>query len=140
MSAGSGHAVAVEVDGVRYPSARSAAQALGVGLGTVGLRAHSDKWPTYRWLGATCSRRPPMTFEERQLGLPLIEPSRWAFDGCERRAVAMDPNFTPPRAVRRVGWTWCLRCGHPHFSDDVVRARMCVECGGAGGEPFRSGI
>jgi hypothetical protein len=81
-----------------------------------------------------------MTFEERQLGLPLIEPSRWAFDGCERRAVAMDPNFTPPRAVRRVGWTWCLRCGHPHFSDDVVRARMCVECGGAGGEPFRSGI
>lgn len=35
-----GHAVAVEVDGVRYPSARSAAQALGVSSNTVVRRCH----------------------------------------------------------------------------------------------------
>lgn len=136
MSAGSGRAIAVEVDGVRYSSARLAAQTLGVGCGTVGLRAHSDKWPTYRWLGATRPGGPPMTYEERRVGVPLIEPDRWTFDRCERRATVMDPNFNPPRAVRRLGWLWCLRCGRPHFSDDVARARMCAECGGAGGDPF----
>lgn len=51
-----GHAVAVEVEGVRYPSARSAAQALGLSPNGVSVRCHSDRWPDYRWLGATPGR------------------------------------------------------------------------------------
>jgi hypothetical protein len=37
--------------------------------------------------------------------------------------------------VRRVGWLRCMSCGRHHFSEDVARARMCLECGGAGGWP-----
>lgn len=137
MADSSGKAISIEVEGIRYASARLAAQALGLGCSTVSVRAHSDKWPSYRWLGAIRPSRPIMTFEERRIGHLLIEPSKWAFDRCERRVWVMDPNFTPPKAVRRVGWLWCLTCGHAHFSDDVVRARLCSGCGGSGGDPIQ---
>ncbi|HEY4583109.1 MAG TPA: hypothetical protein VIG88_09625 [Lysobacter sp.] len=129
-----GHAVAVEVGGVRYPSARSAAQALGLSPNGVSGRCHSDRWPDYRWLGATPGRR-ELTPEDRRIARPLTEPERWPNDGGARRAPVMDPNYDPPRVVRRVGWLRCMCCGRSHFSEDVARARMCQECGGAGGLP-----
>ena len=48
----------------------------------------------------------------------------------------MDPNEEPPRVVRWVGYVRCMSCGRPHFSEDVVRARLCSVCGGAGGWPI----
>ena len=129
-----GHAVAVEVDGVRYPSARSAAQALGLSPNGVSGRCHSDGWPRYRWLGATPVRR-ELRPEDRRIGREIVEPERWPDDGGARRAPVMDPNYDPPRVVRRVGWLRCMCCGRSHFSEDVARARMCLDCGGAGGLP-----
>ena len=58
MASGNGYAVGVEVDGVRYPSARAADLALGLPPNTVCHRAHSRNYPTYRWLGETPGRRP----------------------------------------------------------------------------------
>ena len=130
-----GHAVAVEVDGVRYPSARSAAQALGVSSNTVVRRCHSRSVADYRWLGATPGRRAVHDPAEVRIARALIEPARWPNDGGSRRAPVMDPNCDPPRVVRRVGWLRCLCCGRSHFSEDVARARMCLDCGGAGGMP-----
>lgn len=130
-----GHAVAVEVDGVRYPSARSAAQALGVSPNGVSGRCHSDRWPSYRWLGATPGPRAVHDPSTVRIARELVEPARWPNDGGARRAPVMDPNCDPPRVVRRVGWLRCMCCGRSHFSEDVARARMCVECGGAGGWP-----
>ncbi|HEP9495763.1 TPA: hypothetical protein VDV68_002729 [Pseudomonas aeruginosa] len=131
-----GHAVAVEVDGVRYPSSRQAARAVGLSITAVNGRCHSDKWPSYRWLGATPGpRRRFDSFDERQIARPLIEPERWPNDGGARRAPVVDPNYDPPKVVRRVGWLRCMCCGRSHFSEDVARARMCLDCGGAGGMP-----
>ncbi|XWO45963.1 hypothetical protein JQR89_02530 [[Pseudomonas] boreopolis] len=130
-----GQPVAVEVGGVRYPSARSAAQALGIGYSAVTARCHDPRHPSYRWLGATPGRRQVHDPSTVRMGRDVAEPSRWAFDGCVRRAPVVDTNFDPPRLVRRVGWVGCMTCGRPHWSDDVARARMCVECGGAGGWP-----
>lgn len=131
-----GHAVAVEVDGVRYPSARRAAQALGLSTTAVNNRCHSDKWPGYVWLGATPGARAVHDPADVKIARPLIEPERWPFSGdLSRRADVLDPNVSPPRVVRRVGYTRCMCCGRPHFSPDVLRARLCVECGGAGGWP-----
>ncbi len=133
----SGHAVAVRVDGEVYPSARGAARALGLSSNTVVGRCHSPAFPDYVWLGATPGpRRRFDSFDERRIAKPLIEPERWPFSGdLSRRAPVMDPNCDPPRVVRRVGWLRCMCCGRPHFSEDVARARMCVDCGGAGGWP-----
>ena len=133
-AAPSGHAVAIEVAGVRYPSARQAAQALGMSVSSVQQRAHSPNFPTFRWLGATPGPR-ELTPEDRLIARPLTEPERWPNDGGARRAPVMDPNYDPPRLVRRVGWLHCMCCGRSHFSEDVARARMCQECGGAGGTP-----
>lgn len=131
-----GHAVGVEVNGVRYPSARQADDALGFAYGTVQKRAHSPSFPAYRWLGATPGKRAVHDPENCQVARPLIEPTQWAFDGdLARRASVMDPNEEPPRIVRRVGYVRCMSCGRPHFSPDVVSARMCSTCGGAGGWP-----
>ena len=128
-----GHAVAVEVGGVRYPSARQAAQALGLSPNGVSSRCHSPAFPDYRWLGATPAKRQVHDPATVRMGRELIEPVRWPNDGGARRIPVMDTNFDPPRLVRRVGWLRCVCCGRPHFSEDVARARMCVECGGSGG-------
>ncbi|KXG17006.1 hypothetical protein DT383_06580 [Pseudomonas aeruginosa] len=132
-----GLATPVEVDGVRYPSARQAAFALGLPTSTVQRRTNNPNFPTYRWLGATPGKRQVRTPEDCEVAKPLVEPAYWAFNGdLARRASVMDPNEEPPRVVRRVGYVRCLCCGRPHFSPDVVRARMCSACGGAGGWPI----
>lgn len=133
----SGHAVAVEVGGVRYPSARQAAQALGIGYSAVTARCHDPRFPTYHWTGATPGPRRELAPEDRCIARPLIEPGQWPNDGGARRAPVLDPNFDPPRVVRRVGWLRCMCCARPHFSEDVARARMCLDCGGAGGPPAK---
>ncbi|HCF2525382.1 TPA: hypothetical protein NIC78_002787 [Pseudomonas aeruginosa] len=131
----SGQAVAIEVEGVRYPSARQAASALGLPVSTVQRRAHLDHWPTYRWLGATPGKRHVRTPEDCEVAKAIIEPTPWALDGGTRRANVLDPNFDPPRVIRRVGWVRCMRCQRFHFSGDVVAVRLCSVCGGAGGWP-----
>ncbi len=132
-----GYAVGVEVDGVRYPSARYAAVSLGMNIATLSKRAHSADWPNYRWLGATPGPRLLHTPDNCQMGRSLVEPPRWAYDGdLTRRASVMDPNAQPPKLVRRIGWVRCMRCRRPHFSEDVARIRMCANCGGAGGLPI----
>jgi hypothetical protein len=133
--ASNGLAVGVRVRGKVYPSARRAAQALGLSPNGVSNRCHSDKWPDYEWLGPTPGARAVHDPATVRMGRELIEPGRWEFDGCARRAPVMDPNFELPRLVRRVGWVRCMCCSRPHFSPDVARARMCVECGGVGGWP-----
>lgn len=131
----SGQAVAIEVEGVRYPSARQVASALGLPVSTVQRRAHLDHWPTYRWLGATPGKRHVRTPEDCEVAKAIIEPTPWALDGGARRANVLDPNFDPPRVIRRVGWVRCMRCQRFHFSGDVVAVRLCSVCGGAGGWP-----
>ena len=37
----------------------------------------------------------------------------------------MDTDRNPPRVVRRVGWSRCIACGSPFFSEDVVALRLC---------------
>lgn len=70
------------------------------------------------------------------VGQPIEEPEPWPFDGdLSRRRPVVDPNFDPPRAVRRVGWLRCLRCRRPHFSEDVAAIRLCFYCDGLGGVP-----
>jgi hypothetical protein len=131
-----GYAVGVEVDGVRYPSGRAADAALGFTYGTVQKRAHSAKWPTYRWLGATPGKRAVHDPDDCKVAKPFVEPAYWAFDGdLTRRASVMDPNEEPPRVVRQVGYVRCMSCGRPHYSPDVIRARLCSTCGGTGGWP-----
>ena len=134
-AAPSGHAVAVEVDGVRYPSARQAAFALELPISTVQQRINNPNFPAYRWLGATPGKRQVRTPEDCEVAKPLVEPTRWAFDGGARRANVIDLNVQPPRVVRTVGWLRCMCCGRFHFSEDVSRARLCLNCGGAGGLP-----
>lgn len=131
-----GHAVAVEVDGVRYPSARSAAVAVGIGYSAVTARCHDPRHPSYRWLGATPGRR-ELRPEDRRIARPLVEPTRWPCDGGARRADVLDLNEGPPKVVRRTGWLRCMCCARFTFSDDVVRVRLCEECGGLGSAPAR---
>lgn len=131
-----GHAVAVEVDGVRYPSARSAAAAVGIGYSAVTARCHDPRHPNYRWLGATPGRR-ELRPEDRRIARALVEPARWPCDGGRRRAEVLDLNEGPPKVVRRIGWLRCMCCARFTFSDDVVRVRMCEECGGLGSAPAK---
>lgn len=135
-TAGNGYAVGVEVDGVRYPSARQADAAIGLPVNTTRHRAHSKLYPTYRWLGATPGPRPVRRPKDCTLAKPLIEPERWSFNGdLTHRAFVMDPNVEPSKLVRRIGWLNCMRCSRPHFSEDVLRIRLCCACGGLGGTP-----
>lgn len=134
-AAPNGHAVAIEVEGVRYPSARQAALALGMSTGTVQQRAHNPNFPAYRWLGETPGTRAVHNPEDCQVAKAIIEPAYWAFDSGARRANVLDPNFDPPRVIRRVGWVKCMRCQRFHFSGNVVSVRLCSVCGGAGGWP-----
>lgn len=138
MASGNGHAVAVEVDGVRYASARAADLALGFTQNTTSRRAHSPDYPNYRWLGSTPGPKKAVSFEGMQIAKPFIEPVRWPNDEGRRRAPVLDPNFEPPRVVRQIGWRTCMCCGRWHFSDDVLRIRMCADCGGLGSNPIGS--
>ena len=135
-AASNGRAVPVRIDGQVYPSARQAALSVGLSSNTVVGRCHSPAFPDYEWLGETPGRRQVHDPNDVKIARPLIEPERWPFSGdLSRRADVLDPNVSPPRVVRRVGYTRCMCCGRPHFSPDVLRARLCVECGGAGGWP-----
>jgi hypothetical protein len=120
---------------VRYPSARQAAFALELPISTVQQRINNPNFPAYRWLGATPGKRQVRTPEDCEVAKPLVEPTRWALDGGVRRANVIDPTVQPPRVVRTVGWRRCMCCGRFHFSDDVCRARLCLNCGGTGGLP-----
>lgn len=79
------------------------------------------------------------TFEERQIAKPLIEPKQWPFDGGVRRAQVLNPNFNPPRVIRKIGWLRCMACRRYHFSQDVARVRICGLCGGNGGDKLHNG-
>lgn len=140
-AANSGRPTGIEVAGVRYRSIGLAAAALGVSHATVSKRVRSPDFPEYRQVDDSASKpapapsRHPLTFEERMIGKPVAEPAPWKYDGGKRRAPVLDPNFDPPRVVRRVGWRKCMCCATPMWSEDVVRIRMCLDCGGFGGQP-----
>ncbi|MNK11587.1 hypothetical protein D3C87_296290 [compost metagenome] len=135
-AATNGHAVAVEVDGVRYPSARSAAVVVGVGYSAVTARCHDPRHPNYRWLGATPDRR-ELRPEDRRIARALVEPAAVAGPARRRRAEVLDLNEGPPKVVRRADWLRCMCCARFTFSDDVVRVRLCEECGGLGSAPAK---
>lgn len=63
------------------------------------------------------------------------EPTPWRYDGGSCRISVMDP-IRPTRIVRQVGWVKCLCCARHHFSEDVLRIRLCAQCGGLGGQPL----
>ena len=71
----------------------------------------------------------------KTLGQNSVEINKWSYDRGTRRANVLDPNFDPPRIIRRVGWVKCMRCQRFHFSGNVVSVRLCSHCGGAGGWP-----
>lgn len=52
-------------------------------------------------------------------------PVPWPDDGGVRREPVLDTDHVPPLVVRRVGWSRCLRCRRPFFSEDVVKLRLC---------------
>lgn len=56
----------------------------------------------------------------------FAQPRQWPYDGGRRRESVLDYDHSPPRVVRRVGWSKCLRCRQPFFSEDVVRLRLCA--------------
>lgn len=62
--------------------------------------------------------------------LGYAEPKPWPDDGGKRREAVLDLDHTPPRVVRRVGWSPCLRCQTSFFSPDVVSVRLCPRCKG----------
>lgn len=55
----------------------------------------------------------------------FVEPERWPDDGGVRRETVLDMDHHPPRVVRSVGWSRCLTCGSPFFSEDVIALRLC---------------
>lgn len=60
-------------------------------------------------------------------GKDLIVPAPWRYsEAPERRAAVIDPNFTPPRIVRYVGWRKCIGCGEMFFSEHLKRNRFCA--------------
>lgn len=122
----------VEVAGIVYTSISAAARAHRVSQHAMEYRVGSESFPDHRRLPTM--RKPT---GDHLVGRTLAEPERWSFDGdLSRRAPVLDPNFDPPRVVRRVGWLRCMRCGRPHFSEDVVGVRICFECGGGGSVPI----
>lgn len=60
-------------------------------------------------------------------GSDIIEPAQWG-PADDKRVPVLDPNTSPPRVIRYVGWRLCLRCGRKFFSRDVVAVRMCQPC------------
>lgn len=122
----------VEVAGVVYSSISAAARAHGISQHGMEWRIDSDAYPDHKRLPVI--RRPA---GDNLVGSALVEPERWPFDGdLSRRAPVFDPNITPSRLVRRVGWLRCMLCSRPHFSEDVVGIRICFECGGEGSVPI----
>lgn len=142
---------AVIADGVEYSSISQAATALKLSNTVVRQRADDPNNQTYQWKEpqsaasptvqkvAESLRRQPKTFEERQIAKPLIEPKPWPFDGGTRRAQVLNPNFDPPRLIRKMGWARCMTCRRYHFSEDVARVRICCHCGGNGGDKLHNG-
>lgn len=138
----------VIVDGLEYSSISQAATALKLSATTVRRRADDPNYPTYQWkrLAPTAAvapkqplQRQAKTFEERRIAKPLIEPQPWPFDGGVRRAQVLNPNFDPPRVIRKIGWLRCMACKRYHFSEDVARVRICSPCGGNGGDKLHKG-
>ena len=74
----------------------------------------------------TNHRTAPAPEPERVKANPygFIEPQRWPQDGGLRREPVVDVELG--RVVRYVGWRNCMRCGHPFWSDDVQRLRLCT--------------
>jgi hypothetical protein len=62
------------------------------------------------------------------VGKEIIEPEPWPQDGGARREPVLDPNWHPPRVIRRVGWARCLTCRDWFFSTDVCKVRLCRTC------------
>lgn len=142
----------IECAGVTYPTLQAAANALGVSSGTIHQRIHSPRYPDYHRLSrpnysggpkkgampkkprAPYCPKPLVHFGECQMGKPLVEPQAWPWDGdLRRRQQLVDPD--DGRVIRRLGWLRCMRCSRPCFSEDVVRARLCFNCGGLASEP-----
>jgi hypothetical protein len=67
----------------------------------------------------------------RRSPAPARVPARWSLDDCTRREPVVDAILG--RVVRYVGWRKCMRCGHPFWSEDVQRLRLCT------GQPDRRG-
>lgn len=67
-------------------------------------------------------------------GQGFVEPERWPYDGGARRETVLDTDCHPPRVVRTVGWTNCLSCRSPFFSEDVLALRLCDGPDGCRGE------
>ncbi|WP_256663143.1 hypothetical protein [Stutzerimonas degradans] len=143
---------AVIVDGLEYSSISQAATALKLSTTAVRMRANDPKYQNYRWVNPrplparekTSQPTVPRvgkvkSFEERQIAKPLIEPAPWPFDGGVQRGQVLDPNFDPPRVIRKIGWLRCMACRRYHFSQDVARVRICSPCGGNGGDKLHSG-
>ena len=74
------------------------------------------------------------------VGKPLIEPTRWKYNGdMVAKAPVLDPDFTPARVIRYVGYRPCMKCKLPFWTEAVGRIRRCSDCGGAGLAPvFRT--
>lgn len=65
----------------------------------------------------------------RGFGKDLIEPKRWPYvPGDTRREPVLDPNHSPPRVIRKVGYRRCMSCRKFYFSEDCVKLRMCPVC------------
>ena len=62
---------------------------------------------------------------ERGIGIDIVEPRPWNFDGGVRREPVVDPNWNNC-VVRRVGWRRCMHCEVWFFSPDVVGVRLCI--------------
>lgn len=60
---------------------------------------------------------------ERGLGMDIVEPRPWRFDGGARREPVHDPNWNN-RVIRRMGWRTCMHCGAWFFSPDVTKVRL----------------
>lgn len=60
-------------------------------------------------------------------GRDIVEPLMW-HPPDEKRVPVLDPNTSPPRIIRYVGWRPCIRCGRKFFSKDVAGVRMCLPC------------
>lgn len=60
-------------------------------------------------------------------GRDIVDPVMW-HPADDRRVPVLDPNTSPPRVVRYVGWRPCIRCGRKFFSRDVAGVRMCLPC------------
>jgi hypothetical protein len=69
----------------------------------------------------------PIPFNERRIGLEIVEPKQWPCDEGKRREPVVDRNLND-RVVRHVGWRTCMNCCKWFFSPDVKRIRLHESC------------